>query len=125
MFGASSSRSGFDMEAYLKRISSQQEYANLDALAQAGVAELSAATPYEDGTTAASWHYEIVKTAGTYSVIWGNSNIVNGQNIAVLLQHGHATRTGGYVQGRDYINPALRGIFDKMAEEMWKVVTKQ
>jgi hypothetical protein len=98
----------------------------LDILAKygdIGVAALQAATPVDSGVTAQSWYYEIKKERDTYSIIWGNSHVVDGAPIAVLLQVGHGTRNGGYVQGRDYINPAIRPIFDAMAAEAWKVVT--
>lgn len=88
-----------------------------------GVAALSAATPTDEGTTANSWYYEIIQDATSWSIVWGNSNVVDGAPIAVLIQHGHGTGTGGYVQGRDYINPALRSIFDRMADDAWKAVT--
>lgn len=95
----------------------------LEKYAKRGVSLLSAATPKESGQTAASWGYEIVQEGSSISVIWTNSHINKGVNIAIILQYGHATRQGGYVQGRDYINPALRSIFDEMADAAWKEVT--
>lgn len=95
----------------------------LEKYAKRGVSLLSAATPKESGQTAASWGYEIVQEGSSISVIWTNSHINKGVNIAIILQYGHATRQGGYVQGRDYINPALRSIFDDMANAAWKEVT--
>lgn len=95
----------------------------LDRYGRLGVEALSSATPIESGETAASWDYEIIQNGSTLSIIWKNYNINRGVNIAVILQYGHATRNGGYVQGRDYINPALRPIFDKLAEAAWKEVT--
>lgn len=95
----------------------------LEKYAQQGVEALSLATPIESGETAASWDYEIIQNEGTLSIIWKNYNVNKGVNIAVILQYGHATRHGGYVQGRDYINPALRPIFDDLAEAAWKEVT--
>lgn len=89
-----------------------------------GVKALRDATPKDSGTTADSWGYEIKKTSTGYSVIWTNSNINKGVQIAIILQYGHGTGTGGYVEGRDYINPATRPIFDAIAEEAWKEVTK-
>ncbi len=80
-------------------------------------------TPAETGKTAASWGYEIVQTRNGYSIFWTNSNINNGVNIALILQYGHGTGTGGYVQGIDYVNPAIRPIFESMANEAWKEVT--
>lgn len=87
-----------------------------------GVRLLSSNTPLETGETAASWSYEIVKGEGRISVFWNNSHVEKGCNIAVILQYGHATRNGGWVEGRDYINPALQPIFDQMAEKAWKEV---
>jgi len=89
----------------------------------AGVNALASATPKDSGLTSESWGYEIAQSQGSYSIIWTNSHIVNGIPIAVILQYGHGTNHGGYVEGRDYINPALRDIFDKIAEETWKVVS--
>lgn len=95
----------------------------LDQYGQYGVQALSDATPVESGETAASWSYEIIQNRSSISVVWKNSNINKGVNIAIILQYGHATRNGGYVEGRDYINPALRSIFDKLAESAWREVT--
>lgn len=89
---------------------------------QAGVTALSNATPVESGETAASWYYEIEVKPGLVSIIWKNRHIDDGQNVAILLQYGHGTGTGGYVQGRDYINPAMRPIFDQIEAELVKVV---
>ena len=85
-----------------------------------GVEALRLATPKDSGTTAEAWSYEIVEEDGRLAVHWKNSNIKNGVNIAIILQYGHGTRTGGWVEGTDYINPAMRPIFDKMAGEAWK-----
>lgn len=94
----------------------------LDKYAKQGVAALASATPVDTGETAASWYYEIIQNESAISIVWKNHNIENGLNIAVILQYGHATRGGGYVEGRDYINPALRPIFDKLADAAWKEV---
>lgn len=96
----------------------------LDQYGAKGVAALSAATPVRSGETANSWDYKIEQSGQRYSISWTNSNINNGVNIALIIQLGHGTGTGGYVQGVDYINPALRPIFDQMAEEAWQEVTK-
>lgn len=95
----------------------------LDQYAQKGVQYLADATPIKSGETAASWSYEIIQNDSRISIIWKNSHINKGVNIAVILQYGHATRHGGYVRGVDYINPALRPIFDQLAEAAWKEVT--
>ncbi len=96
----------------------------LQKYGQQGVAALAAATPVESGTTANSWSYEIKTSGQSATIYWSNSNVNKGVNIAVILQFGHGTGTGGYVQGRDYINPAMRPIFDKIAEEAWMEVVK-
>jgi len=93
------------------------------SLAEAGVRALAQATPAASGATAASWSYEIVQKNGKTEIFWTNSHQNEGQIIAVLIQYGHGTRTGGYVQGRDYINPAIRPIFDQIADKAWKAVT--
>lgn len=95
----------------------------LEKYAREGVRALAAATPVDTGETASSWDYEIVEEAGRISVHWVNNNVQNGVNIALILQYGHGTGTGGYVQGIDYINPALKPIFDQMAESAWKEVS--
>lgn len=90
---------------------------------QEGVAHLAANTPKDTGETAASWSYEVKRTSRSMSIIWTNSNIVSGVPIAVILQYGHGTRNGGYVSGRDYINPAMRQVFDQLADDVWREVT--
>lgn len=97
----------------------------LSVYGQQGVAALAAATPTGngDGTTAASWTFKVKVSRGVYSITWSNTNDAGGVPVAILLQYGHGTGTGGYVQGIDYINPAMRPIFDKIAEEVWRVVT--
>lgn len=96
----------------------------LEKYGQAGVDALSSATPVDTGVTAASWYYTIENSKGSVAIQFLNSNIQNGIPIAIILQYGHGTGTGGWVQGRDYINPAIQPIFDKMAEEVWKEVTR-
>lgn len=94
----------------------------LDKYGKMGVDALSAATPVDSGLTAASWSYEIQNDGGKATVSFNNSNINQGVNIAIILQYGHGTGTGGYVAGRDYINPAIQPVFDKLAEDAWKEV---
>lgn len=96
----------------------------LEKYGQKGVEALSLATPKDTGKTAASWSYEVIQNDGEIDVVWKNSNINRGVNIALILQYGHGTRNGGYVQGIDYINPALRSIFKNMADEAWEVIVK-
>lgn len=111
-------------EKFLKKSLGRNYIDVLERFGKQGVEELSAATPIDSGVTASSWYYEIIQneSKGTISVVWKNSNVNKGVNIAVILQYGHGTRTGGWVEGRDYINPALRPIFDRMAEAAWKEV---
>lgn len=110
-------------ERFLNRMK-RREYLNvLDEFGRDGVQALRNATPVDSGATAEAWDYEIKRTRNYTEIVWTNSNINDGVPIAVVLQYGHGTGTGGYVQGRDYINPAIRPIFDKIAEKAWKVVT--
>ena len=97
---------------------------DLDKYGREGVSALESATPVDTGQTANSWYYEIENKNGSATITFYNSNIQNGVPIAIILQYGHGTRNGGWVQGRDYINPAIQPIFDKIAEEAWKEVTK-
>ena len=94
----------------------------LEKYGKAGVIALSQATPVDSGETASSWYYEVKKERSGYILQFGNSNVVNGVPIAIILQYGHGTKNGGYVQGRDYINPTIQPLFDKMADDLWKEV---
>lgn len=96
----------------------------LDKYGKEGVKALSSATPVDSGTTANSWSYKIEKGNSSAKISFLNSNVNKGVPIAIILQYGHGTRNGGYVQGRDYINPAIQPIFDRIANEAWKEVTK-
>lgn len=97
---------------------------NIEKYAQEGVNALKAVTPVDTGKTANSWFYEIKKTNNSITINFNNSNIVNGVPIAIILQYGHGTRNGGYVKGRDYINPAIQPVFDKLTNDAWKEVTR-
>lgn len=110
---------------FLERTLKGDYLKNLDKFGREGVAALALATPVDTGKTSASWDYRIEKTNSGTKIIWTNSNVNNGVNIAIILQYGHGTNHGGYVQGRDYINPAIRPIFDKIADNAWKEVTKE
>lgn len=112
------------LEKFLIRMSKFSAKAVLSKYGEEGVKALAANTPMDSGKTASSWDYSIEGGEGDYKLVWTNSNINQNVNIAIILQYGHGTGTGGYVQGRDYINPALRPVFDKFAEELWKEVTK-
>lgn len=96
----------------------------LDKYGREGVAALASATPVDTGKTASSWKYEIEISRTSARVVWSNTNIQNGVPVAILIQYGHATGNGGFVQGRDYIHPAIRPIFDKMTNEAWREVTR-
>ncbi|AWN03270.1 hypothetical protein PBI_CAMILLE_23 [Microbacterium phage Camille] len=110
-------------ERFLNKVKKLDIARALRPVAQAGVRALAAATPTESGLTAASWGYEITVSKGSSTITWTNSNTRNGVNIAIILQMGHGTGTGGWVAGRNYINPAIRPIMDQIAEDAWKVVT--
>ena len=109
---------------FLERAKEVVKIGDLDQYGQEGVDALMAATPKDSGLTASSWYYEIVRTNDSVSIQFLNSNINKGVPIAVILQYGHGTRNGGWVEGRDYINPAIQPIFDKIAEDAWKEVTR-
>ena len=108
----------------IKKIKDADYGSKLDYYGQKGVEALYEATPKRTGRTAASWEYEIVKERNKLSIYWKNTNIVNGVPIAVVLEYGHGTGWGGYVQGRHYISPAIQPIFDEIAEEVRKEVSK-
>ena len=109
---------------FLEKAKKAGNIADLDKYGQAGVAALASATPVDSGLTASSWFYTIERQNGSISIVFSNSNVVDGWcNIAVILQYGHGTGTGGWVEGRDYINPAIQPIFDKIANDAWEEVT--
>lgn len=109
---------------YLERAKEVIKLGDLDKYGREGVAALASATPVDSGKTASSWRYEIKNKNRSVTISFYNSNIQNGVPIAIILQYGHGTRNGGWVQGRDYINPAIQPIFDKIANEAWREVTK-
>ena len=109
---------------FLDRAKHAVRRADLNRFGREGVAALASATPVESGLTASSWHYEITYTKAGAKISFYNSNIQNGVPIAIILQYGHGTGTGGWVEGRDYINPAIQPIFDRLAEETWREVTR-
>lgn len=110
-------------ERFFRNATRARIFGALTAIAQEGVADLAAATPKDTGETANAWTYEIIETSNSYIISWANTHVNDGVNVAVLLQLGHGTGTGGYVQGRDYINPTMKPIFDRMADKAWKAVT--
>lgn len=109
---------------YLEKAKQAVRIGDLDKFGREGVAALSAATPVDSGLTAQSWHYKIENNKGSTTISFYNSNVQNGVPIAIVLQYGHGTRNGGWVQGRDYINPAIQPVFDRIADNAWKEVTK-
>lgn len=109
---------------FLERAKEAVHLGDLDKYGREGVAALASATPVDTGLTASSWSYKIEQGKGTATISFHNSNIQNGVPIAIILQYGHGTRNGGWVEGRDYINPAMRPIFDRIANEAWREVTK-
>lgn len=112
------------LNRFLERAKEAVRLGDLDKYGREGVAALASATPIDSGQTANSWCYEITHKNGSSSISFYNTNIQNGVPIAIILQYGHGTRNGGWVQGRDYINPAIQPLFDKIANEAWREVTK-
>lgn len=108
---------------FLDKASNTKRLQLLHKYGKRGVVALSSATPVSSGLTAKSWSYEIRSFKNSYTLTWVNSNVNNGIQIAILIQYGHGTRNGGYVHGRDYVNPAIRPIFDKLSVDLWKEVT--
>ena len=113
-----------NLEKFLKSAKAEDFFNFVESRAQEGVAALAAATPVRTGATAAAWDYIIERSKSSFAIHWTNSNRVNGLPIAVILQYGHGTGGGGYEAGRDYINPAIMPIFDRIADEIWEEVTK-
>jgi hypothetical protein len=117
-------RGSFDnTEKFLKSMQKLDIKHLVDAQARAGVRALASATPVDTRLAANSWGYEISQNGSTWSIVWTNTDIENGFPVAIMLQYGHGTGTGGYVQGRDFINPAIQPIMDQIAETVWKAVT--
>lgn len=114
---------GKKTEEWLRKISRGDISAELSRWGKEGVDALSSATPIDSGLTAISWGYKVVyKGRRPIRIEWFNTNVKDGTPIAILIQYGHATRSGAYIQGRDFINPAMRPIFDKITREIWKKV---
>ena len=109
---------------FLEKAKNAVKIGDLDKYGREGVAALSSATPVRTGLTANSWYYEIEHQNGSVSITFNNSNVNKGVPIAIILQYGHGTRNGGWVQGRDYINPAIQPVFDRIAKEAWEEVTR-
>jgi len=112
-----------DTEAFLRKLAKVDILSVLNANAHKGVEALARATPTDSGLASNSWSYEVSSSNGGYTITWKNSDIENGFPVAIMLQYGYATGTGGYVHGRDYINPAMKPVFDDIANNVWKAVT--
>lgn len=122
MIGFSVSGSYSKTESFFKKVLSRSYRSVFEKYGREGVAALAAATPVDSGKTANSWSYEVRESAKGFEIVWTNSNVVNGAPIAILLQYGHGTGTGGYVPGRDYINPAMRPVLEAMMADGWKAM---
>lgn len=124
MIGVTTSGSFDNTLKFLRRASKEDGLGNLGSYGERGVRALQAATPKESGETARSWAYRIVRESGRTRIEWYNTHEEDGTNIAIILQYGHGTGTGGWVEGRDYINPAMRPVFDEIAKDVWKEVSR-
>lgn len=123
MFSLNVRQEGMQTEKYLNNLKQMRIESILAKYAQIGVQALSNSTPKDSGATAFAWGYEIERDSNGYSIHWTNDNINDGVNIAVILQYGHGTGTGGYVQATDYINPAMAPVFEQIADAAWNEVT--
>lgn len=123
MFSFTSSGSFDKTQRFLNAMAKLDIGKLCEAQAQKGVRALSAATPEDTGLAAHSWGYTIIRTSSSVTIGWTNSDVENGFPVALMIQYGHGTGTGGYIHGRDYINPAMRPVFDQIAETVWKAVT--
>lgn len=123
MISAETSGSFKKTESFLKSMLKLDIMGILQSYGQKGVQALADATPTESGLTASSWSFDVTQKGSVYSLIWSNSDVENGFPVAIMLQYGYGTGTGGFVQGRNYINPAIQPIFDEIADKVWKVVT--
>lgn len=123
MISVTSSGSFTKIDTFLNAMKSGKPFQDFDRYGRQGVDALSRVTPRETGRAATSWGYQVGHTKGSHSISWYNTDREGGVNVAVILQYGHGTGTGGYVQGRDYINPAMRPLFDKIVADIWRQVT--
>lgn len=112
------------LNRYLERVKEAAKVGILDEYGRAGVAALASATPIESGLAAGSWDYRIERSSHSARIVFVNNDVESGFPVAIMLQYGHGTGTGGWVEGRDYINPAIQPIFDQLAEDAWREVTK-
>lgn len=123
MFSVTTSGSFKNVEEFLKKLQKGDIYNGLEQLAQEGASALASATPVDSGLAADSWTFTIERSRGSCRIFWSNFDVESGFPVAIMLQYGYGTGTGGYVQGQDYINPAIRPIFDRIADKVWKAVT--
>lgn len=123
MIGYTVSGSTKRTEDFLRKLAKGDIYQGIEGLAREGVAALASATPIDSGLASSSWGVEISRSRSSLTITWTNSDVENGFPVAIMLQYGYGTGTGGYVQGHDYINPAIRPVFDRIAEKVWKAVT--
>lgn len=123
MISVTTSGSFKNTESFLRNAPKANVRSILESCGQEGVRALSAATRKDSGRAAASWYYTVTQTRSGWTLTWSNSDVESGFPVAIMLQYGYATGTGGYVQGTDYINPALKPIFDKISDKAWKAVT--
>jgi hypothetical protein len=123
VFSITSTGSFKKTSTFLEAMARLNIMAVLNRYGSEGVAALARATPVDSGLAASSWSYEVNRRGGVYEIVWLNTDIENGFPVAIMLQYGYGTGTGGYVAGHDYINPAARPIFDRIADEVWKAVT--
>ncbi len=124
MISASSSGSFDNTEVFLKKMKSGTPYSIMEKYGRLGCDALASATPVDTGLTASGWFYTITKKKGHYSISWHNTHVVTGIPVAVLIRYGHGTNHGGWVEGRDFISPAIRPIFDDIANKVWEEVKK-
>jgi hypothetical protein len=122
MIRASSSGDFNNTKRFAQRILRRDIFKNLDRFGRIGVDALASATPVRTGLTASSWHYRIINGRRGPTIEWYNTDVENGAVVAILIQYGHGTRNGGYIQGIDYVNPAIRPVFDYITNEIWKEV---
>jgi len=111
-----------NLDRFLKKMQQNEIFRVLDRYGAMGVAALASATPVESGVTANSWQYKVEHKRGQHSITWYNTNVNDGIPIVILIQYGHGTGTGGFVQGRDFINPVIKPLFDKIANDVWEQV---
>lgn len=124
MFSVQSDGTFSKTDGYFKKLLRSSEIRIVESYAEKGVAALSSATPIDSAVTATSWYYEVARENGQIRIDFKNSNVNKGVNIAIILQYGHGTGTGGWVEGRDYINPAIQPVFDELANQAWAEVSR-